>query len=125
MERHQEAADRLARACAGDARAFAELLGPLIDSAFRLAMTMLKERSAAEDAVQEASLKTWRKLSRVREGAAPALASPEPLVPPRPADRGGSARAWLFHRGPAAANSPRPRGAAPRACDRSDSMTFD
>jgi RNA polymerase sigma-70 factor (ECF subfamily) len=69
MERQQEAADRLARACAGDARAFAELVGPLIDSAFRLAMTMLKERSAAEDAVQEASLKTWRTLSRVREGA--------------------------------------------------------
>ena len=42
------------------------MLAPVLDPAFRLAMTMLKDRSAAEDAVQEAALKTWRKLDRLR-----------------------------------------------------------
>lgn len=64
-----DTADRLARAKAGDGRAFSELLAPSFDSGFRLAMTMLKDRTAAEDAVQEAAFKTWRKLQRVREGA--------------------------------------------------------
>jgi RNA polymerase sigma-70 factor, ECF subfamily len=63
------AADRLRRARAGDGPAFAELLAPALDPAFRLAMTMLKDRSAAEDAVQEAALKSWRKLDRFRSGA--------------------------------------------------------
>jgi RNA polymerase sigma-70 factor, ECF subfamily len=62
-------ADRLRRARAGDGSAFAELLEPVLDPGFRLAMTMLKERSAAEDAVQEAALKSWRKLDRFRPGA--------------------------------------------------------
>jgi RNA polymerase sigma-70 factor (ECF subfamily) len=63
------AADRLRRARAGDGPAFAELLGPVLDPAFRLAMTMLKDRTAAEDAVQEAALKSWSKLDRFRAGA--------------------------------------------------------
>jgi RNA polymerase sigma-70 factor (ECF subfamily) len=58
--------DLLAGARAGDGRAFDELLAPVLDPAFRLAMTMLKDRGAAEDAVQEAALKTWRKLDRLR-----------------------------------------------------------
>ena len=62
-------ADRLRRARAGDGSAFAELLAPALDPAFRLAMTMLKDRTAAEDAVQEAALKSWRKLDRFRFGA--------------------------------------------------------
>ena len=61
--------ERLRLARAGDGRAFAELLEPVLDPAFRLAMTMLKDRSAAEDAVQEAALKSWRKLDRFRSGA--------------------------------------------------------
>jgi RNA polymerase sigma-70 factor (ECF subfamily) len=62
-------ADRLRRARAGDGSAFAELLEPVLDPGFRLAMTMLQDRSAAEDAVQEAALKSWRKLDRFRYGA--------------------------------------------------------
>ncbi|HZK75100.1 MAG TPA: sigma-70 family RNA polymerase sigma factor [Clostridia bacterium] len=62
-------ADRLRRARAGDGPAFAELLAPVLDPAFRLAMTMLTDRTAAEDAVQEAALKSWRKLDSFRYGA--------------------------------------------------------
>jgi RNA polymerase sigma-70 factor (ECF subfamily) len=64
-----EAAERLQRAKAGDGRAFEELLAPVLDPAFRLAMTMLKDRGAAEDAVQEAALKAWRKLGGFRTGS--------------------------------------------------------
>jgi RNA polymerase sigma factor (sigma-70 family) len=63
------AEERLWRARAGDALAFGELLAPVLDPGFRLAMTMLKDRNAAEDAVQEAALKSWRKLDRFRHGA--------------------------------------------------------
>jgi RNA polymerase sigma-70 factor (ECF subfamily) len=60
---------RLERAKAGDGHAFDELLAPVLDPAFRLAMTMLKDRGAAEDAVQDAALKAWRALGRFRAGA--------------------------------------------------------
>lgn len=60
--------DRLARAKAGDGRAYEELLAPLVDPAFRLAMTLLKDREAAEDAVQESALKAWRRLDSFRSG---------------------------------------------------------
>jgi RNA polymerase sigma-70 factor (ECF subfamily) len=62
-------ADRLQRLRSGDSVAFGELLEPVLEPAFRLAMTMLKDRSAAEDAVQEAALKSWRKLDRFRYGS--------------------------------------------------------
>jgi len=62
-------ARRMERAKAGDGSAFGELLLPVIDPAFRLAMTMLDDRQAAEDAVQEAALKAWRKLGRFRSGS--------------------------------------------------------
>jgi len=64
-----QAAGRLQRAKAGDGRAFEELLEPVLDPAFRLAMTMLKDRGAAEDAVQEAAMKAWRKLGGFRAGS--------------------------------------------------------
>jgi RNA polymerase sigma-70 factor (ECF subfamily) len=64
-----QAAERLQRAKAGDGRAFEELLEPALDPAFRLAMTMLKDTGAAEDAVQEAALKAWRKLGGFRAGS--------------------------------------------------------
>lgn len=61
--------DRLTRARAGDGHAFDDLLSPVLDSAFRLAVTMLDDRAAAEDAVQDAAFKTWRKLDRLRSEA--------------------------------------------------------
>ena len=53
-------------AAAGDADSFALLLEPLLDPAYRLAAVMLADRSSAEDAVQEASIKAWRKLRQLR-----------------------------------------------------------
>ena len=62
----QERPQTLARATEGDAHSFATLLEPLLDPAYRLAAVMLGDRSAAEDAVQEASIKAWRKLRQLR-----------------------------------------------------------
>jgi len=47
--------------------AFAELLRPLIEPGFRLALAMLRDPSAAEDAVQEASFTAWRKIGRMND----------------------------------------------------------
>jgi RNA polymerase sigma-70 factor (ECF subfamily) len=58
--------DLMSRASAGDSDSFATLIEPLLDPAFRLAAVMLADRSAAEDAVQEASIKAWRKLKQLR-----------------------------------------------------------
>lgn len=48
---------------------FSQSLERVFDPAFRLAMTMLNERTAAEDAAQEAALKAWRAWPRFRAGA--------------------------------------------------------
>ena len=56
----------LERAKAGDGRAFEQLLTPVLEVGFRLAMTMLNDRGMAEDVVQEASFKAWRNLGRLR-----------------------------------------------------------
>ncbi len=56
----------MASAASGDANSFAVLLEPLLDPAYRLAAVMLTDRSSAEDAVQEASIKAWRKLRQLR-----------------------------------------------------------
>ena len=53
----------------GDDSAFEILLTPMLDHGYRLACGMLHDHQAAEDAVQEAALKAWRKLSRLREGS--------------------------------------------------------
>ena len=58
--------DLVASARSGDASAFALLLDPLWDPAYRLAFLMLREREAAEDAVQEAALKAWQSVRRLR-----------------------------------------------------------
>jgi RNA polymerase sigma-70 factor, ECF subfamily len=48
-------------------RTFADLLQPLIEPGFRLALAMLHDPQAAEDAVQEASFTAWRKLGRIKD----------------------------------------------------------
>ena len=53
-------------ATAGDADSFTALIEPLLDPAYRLAAVMLADRPSAEDAVQEASIKAWRKLRQLR-----------------------------------------------------------
>lgn len=61
-------ADLVSRAMAGDRSAFDGLVGPLVDQAFRLAFGMLHDREAAEDAVQEAAVRSWRKLGNLKQG---------------------------------------------------------
>src|SRR5437867_2196909 len=63
MEQRPQA---MARAARGDADAFSLLISPLLDPAYRLAAVMLNDRPAAEDAVQEASIKAWRKLRQLK-----------------------------------------------------------
>jgi RNA polymerase sigma-70 factor, ECF subfamily len=60
--------DLLSSAKAGDRFAFDELVGRFVNDAFRLAFGMLHDREAAEDAVQEAALRAWRKLGNLRPG---------------------------------------------------------
>jgi len=60
--------DLLTSAKRGDRSAFDELVGPYVRQAFGLAFGMLHDREAAEDAVQEAALRSWRKLGNLRSG---------------------------------------------------------
>lgn len=53
-----------------DADSFSRLIEPILDPAYRLAAVMLNDRGAAEDAVQEASVKAWRKIGQLRGDAA-------------------------------------------------------
>ena len=58
--------EAMTRALQGDADSFSRLIQPLLDPAYRLAAVMLNDRTAAEDAVQEAAIKAWRKLRQLR-----------------------------------------------------------
>jgi RNA polymerase sigma factor (sigma-70 family) len=60
--------DLIARARAGDKTAFGDLLRPVIGPAARLAYGMLLDRAEAEDVVQEAAIKAWRRLGNLRAG---------------------------------------------------------
>lgn len=62
--------DLIERSVAGDRSAFEDLIGPLMEPAYRLACGMLLDRDEAEDAVQEATLKAWLKLGGFRPGGA-------------------------------------------------------
>ncbi len=52
-----------------DLPAFEDLLQPQYRTAFRLAFGMLHDEQAAEDAVQEAAFRAWRRLGNLHEGA--------------------------------------------------------
>src|SRR6266567_7071033 len=65
----EQPAQTLARASQGDQDSFSELIEPLLGPAYRLAAVMLADRGAAEDAVQEASVKAWRKIRQLRGDA--------------------------------------------------------
>jgi RNA polymerase sigma-70 factor (ECF subfamily) len=51
----------------GDALAFDSLVGPLVEPAYKLAVVMLRSPHEAEDAVQEACLKAWTNLAKLRD----------------------------------------------------------
>jgi RNA polymerase sigma-70 factor (ECF subfamily) len=51
----------------GDRDAFQDALRPLVKPALRLALGMLDDAAAAEDAVQESSLRAWQKVGSLRE----------------------------------------------------------
>lgn len=59
------------RSLAGDRTAFEQLIADLVEPGYRLACGILLDRDEAEDAVQEATLKAWLKLSSFRRGADP------------------------------------------------------
>jgi RNA polymerase sigma-70 factor (ECF subfamily) len=65
---HTEA-DLIQAARTGDGAAFAELLRPLYQTAFRVAYGLLHDIDEAEDAVQEAAFKAWKRLGNLREGS--------------------------------------------------------
>jgi RNA polymerase sigma-70 factor (ECF subfamily) len=56
------------RVLAGDETAFELLVGPLIEPGLRLAYSMLGDRTEAEDAIQEAVIRAWRKIHQLRAG---------------------------------------------------------
>jgi RNA polymerase sigma factor (sigma-70 family) len=62
-------ADLIRSARDGDGSAFAELLRPEYNAAFRVAYGLLHNVDEAEDAVQEAAFTAWKKLGNVREGS--------------------------------------------------------
>ena len=68
MPTERDEAALIRAAMAGDGAAFAELVRPAYDRAYRLAAVLLHDLNEAEDAVQEASSKAWRKLGNVQEG---------------------------------------------------------
>jgi RNA polymerase sigma factor (sigma-70 family) len=51
----------------GHRHSFDELIGPLAEPAYRLAYGILRDHQAAEDAVQEAAVKAWLHIGRLRE----------------------------------------------------------
>ena len=59
----------ISRAIEGDRSAYEQLLAASTRSASRLAFGLLQDRSLAEDAMQEAALRAWRRLRNLRPGS--------------------------------------------------------
>jgi RNA polymerase sigma-70 factor (ECF subfamily) len=59
----------ISRAIEGDRGAYEHLLAASTRSASRLAFGLLQDRSLAEDAMQEAALRAWRRLRNLRVGS--------------------------------------------------------
>lgn len=59
----------IARARQGDDNAYEQLLSQIILPAHKLACGLLHDSHLAEDAVQEAAVKAWRKIGNLRSGA--------------------------------------------------------
>jgi RNA polymerase sigma factor (sigma-70 family) len=64
-----ETASVIAMAKDGHRPSFDDLIGPLVDQAYRLAYSFLRDHQAAEDAVQEAAVKAWLHFGQLREGS--------------------------------------------------------
>ncbi len=60
----------VAAARGGDGAAFEALLRPLVQPAYGMAFAILSDRESAEDAVQDAALKAWRGVRRLRPDTA-------------------------------------------------------
>ena len=60
MPEHEE----LIKAQSGDHYAFNSLLKPYIPSAYQVAYMLLRERAGADDAVQEALIRTYKSIHR-------------------------------------------------------------
>jgi RNA polymerase sigma-70 factor (ECF subfamily) len=54
----------------GDPGAFDDLIGPLVGPAYRLAFSMVRDPSTAEDVVQDAAIRAWRQLGQLRAESA-------------------------------------------------------
>jgi RNA polymerase sigma-70 factor (ECF subfamily) len=69
---HRTGADLRRMACweMTRVRAFEDQVLPHLDAAYNLARWLLRDARAAEDAVQEASLRAWRYLDSLRDGQA-------------------------------------------------------
>ena len=70
MSAEPAAATLVTAAQAGSELAFTGLLKIVQDPGYKLACGMLHDPQAAEDAVQEAALKAWRKIGQLRQGQA-------------------------------------------------------
>ena len=57
----------LERARSGDLGAFEALIAPLVEPACQLAYAILRDWQEAEDAAQDAALKAWRAVGRLRD----------------------------------------------------------
>jgi len=60
-------ADLVERARSGDSAAFADLAATVVDRLHAVAILILRDPSLAEDAVQEALVRCWRQLPKLRD----------------------------------------------------------